>query len=183
MSKILIWKQITTLRSISFCNSCCFRYVKDTNMKANHNIARNLSSGAIGVFDISKIQIQKQITTLTSIHLNSIRCIWYFKDTNSKANHNSGAFVKFLQPVYLIFQRYKFKSKSQLLSVSKTLYLWCIWYFKEISCSEWEENQPTNKIMSLQFVIKFGKVRIIIEYKFWFFRGGKPPRRLDFSQK
>ena len=29
-----------------------------------------------------------------------------------------------------------------------------------------KKNQPTNKIMSVQFVIKFGKVRIIIEYKF-----------------
>ncbi len=41
-----------------------------------------------GVFDISKIQIQKQITT------TMLADFWYLK-------------------VYLIFQRYKFKSKSQ----------------------------------------------------------------------
>ena len=46
-----------------------------------------------GVFDISKIQIQKQITT-------------GFTEEQTR------------QAVYLIFQRYKFKSKSQLLTLA-----------------------------------------------------------------
>ena len=46
------------------------------------------SGGIVGVFDISKIQIQKQITTV-----------------------DKESFL--LALVYLIFQRYKFKSKSQ----------------------------------------------------------------------
>jgi hypothetical protein len=45
-----------------------------------------------GVFDISKIQIQKQITTQSSALTTSAT-------------------------VYLIFQRYKFKSKSQLVTL------------------------------------------------------------------
>ena len=35
----------------------CFRYVKDTNLKANHNLGRDVSSFVDIVFDTSKIQI------------------------------------------------------------------------------------------------------------------------------
>ena len=41
-----------------------------------------------GVFGISKVQIQKQITTWLWRWREARRCIWYFKGTNSKANHN-----------------------------------------------------------------------------------------------
>ena len=68
----------------------CIRYFKDTNSKANHNEFCPLTLELFGVFDISKIQIQKQITTCG--------CVW---------------FAVFW--VYSIFQRYKFKSKSQQL--------------------------------------------------------------------
>ena len=49
---------------------------------------RAYTAGA-GVFGVSKIQIQKQITTTRKKRAISRRCIWYFKDTNSKANHNN----------------------------------------------------------------------------------------------
>ena len=54
-----------------------------------------------GVFDISKIQIQKQITT-------------------------NGVELFDLYAVYLIFQRYKFKSKSQLFRMFALKGHWCI---------------------------------------------------------
>ena len=36
-SKILIWKQITTLFRIILFSLSCFQWFKDTNLKANHN--------------------------------------------------------------------------------------------------------------------------------------------------
>ena len=44
---------------------------------------------AFGVFGISKVQIQKQITTVEQEQQRESGCIWYFKGTNSKANHNT----------------------------------------------------------------------------------------------
>ena len=93
----------------------CVWYVKDTNSKANHNLGICNCSRWAGVFDMSKIQIQKQITTALSLpykafigvfDMSKIQiqkqittgmvtvrswtwCVWYVKDTNSKANHNS----------------------------------------------------------------------------------------------
>ena len=66
----------------------CVWCVKDTNSKANHNAPLPTLQFRGGVFDVSKIQIQKQITTYAK---------WPFR--NSK--------------VCLMCQRYKFKSKSQ----------------------------------------------------------------------
>ena len=90
MSKIQFWKQITTNRIItpetsrlfSICQRYnfesksqlelwlrditynCFRYVKDTILKANHNRFRDGKSYFCTVFDMSKIQFWKQITTI-----------------------------------------------------------------------------------------------------------------------
>ena len=64
-SKILIWKQITTLR---YCN-----WNKDMLVVSNG----------------SKILIWKQITTLAIILIWLWSCFQWFKDTNLKANHNS----------------------------------------------------------------------------------------------
>ena len=109
----------------------CVWYFKDTNSKANHNamqeVERNKEVCLIfqrykfksksqqkkadykkhgGVFDISKIQIQKQITTALNC------CQWLYL-------------------VCLIFQRYKFKSKSQHYRSSCMRGDGCVWYFKD----------------------------------------------------
>ena len=67
----------------------CIWCFKDTNSKANHNNAVNILADCDGVFGVSKIQIQKQITTYAMNDREIEWCIWCFKDTNSKANHNS----------------------------------------------------------------------------------------------
>ena len=72
--------------------SWCIWYFKDTNSKANHNIKVSFVKVLMGVFGISKIQIQKQITTQSLLSHDGNRCIWYFKDTNSKANHNGARY-------------------------------------------------------------------------------------------
>ena len=62
-SKILKWKQITTIGWILTAWMNCFLWFKDTKMKANHNLqwptARNIGTVSYG----SKILKWKQITT------------------------------------------------------------------------------------------------------------------------
>ena len=115
MSKIQFWKQITTTTSrfahyttlfsicqrynfesksqlksnIQGCRIRCFRYVKDTILKANHNFCVFPPSFCQAVFDMSKIQFWKQITTTSQRGLS--------KET-----------------LFSICQRYNFESKSQL---------------------------------------------------------------------
>ena len=62
-SKILIWKQITTIYLFIFCLFCCIQWFKDTNLKANHNQTMQVPFRWLAVFNGSKILIWKQITT------------------------------------------------------------------------------------------------------------------------
>ena len=140
MSKIRDWKQITTMNigSISgmklfpVCqrseiesksqrkeirpNSqlCCFRYVKDQRLKANHNLVEHAPQNGVAVSGMSKIRDWKQITTADSKiwrakllfpvcqrseiesksqptangWMTTTRCFRYVKDQRLKANHN-----------------------------------------------------------------------------------------------
>ena len=89
-SKILIWKQITTVIPPINTGVCCFQWFKDTNLKANHNFSKMLTSVPPVVSNGSKILIWKQITTHRSESYRRKRCFQWFKDTNLKANHNRG---------------------------------------------------------------------------------------------
>ena len=87
-SKILIWKQITTVVMSAKLIRSCFQWFKDTNLKANHNDIESAPICLAVVSNGSKILIWKQITTtLPSVQL-MLRCFQWFKDTNLKANHN-----------------------------------------------------------------------------------------------
>ena len=66
----------------------CFQWFKDTNSKANHNLPLPPLFSDNVVFNGSKILIRKQITTWILIVIWIWRCFQWFKDTNSKANHN-----------------------------------------------------------------------------------------------
>ena len=50
----------------NLCKLRCIWYFKGTNSKANHNHWTCLRRYGKGVFGISKVQIQKQITTGTA---------------------------------------------------------------------------------------------------------------------
>ena len=63
-SKILIWKQITTMMFVRKCINSCFQWFKDTNLKANHNLTTAVPNPQQVVSNGSKILIWKQITTL-----------------------------------------------------------------------------------------------------------------------
>ena len=67
---------------------CCFQWFKDTNSKANHNRNTLIILETRVVFNGSKILIRKQITTQYVIYICAKSCFQWFKDTNSKANHN-----------------------------------------------------------------------------------------------
>ena len=88
-TKIEIFKQITTKVLVISVISGCVWYHKDRNFQANHNSVLLLVSLLVVVFDTTKIEIFKQITTRPLI-ITSIRgCVWYHKDRNFQANHNS----------------------------------------------------------------------------------------------
>ena len=88
-SKILIWKQITTLATRLEIAARCFQWFKDTNLKANHNFALIQEMALPAVSNGSKILIWKQITTKREKCFLQKCCFQWFKDTNLKANHNS----------------------------------------------------------------------------------------------
>ena len=69
-SKILIWKQITTM-FLLLPNGChCSQWFKDTNLKANHNIFGIDYFRFLIVPNGSKILIWKQITTITRYNIS-----------------------------------------------------------------------------------------------------------------
>ena len=155
--KIQIQKQITTKNELIPFHCLVYLIFQRYKFKSKSQLWMYWFIWYNGVFDISKIQIQKQITTVEIINNSCFRCIWYFKDTNSKANHNAlsshslsdaGVFdiskiqiqkqittmkktPKNYPRVYLIFQRYKFKSKSQQHRTGRENSCRCIWYFKD----------------------------------------------------
>ena len=74
-SKILIWKQITTIRISLYLQTGCFQWFKDTNLKANHNDRISLMISRVVVSNGSKILIWKQITTIVPCN----KCaLWLF---------------------------------------------------------------------------------------------------------
>ena len=89
-SKILIWKQITTSNCWDRSSDGCFQWFKDTNLKANHNVRLKYGCRVEAVSNGSKILIWKQITTSSICFCWFSSCFQWFKDTNLKANHNTG---------------------------------------------------------------------------------------------
>ena len=68
-TKILKWKQITTMSLSSFVYTCCFQWNKDTKMKANHNFHEELRENCLAVSNGTKILKWKQITTYCIMYL------------------------------------------------------------------------------------------------------------------
>ena len=78
----------------------CFRPIKDTILRANHNRSFVQISLHHGVSDLSKIQFWEQITTDTLVHPSALR-------------------------VFQTYQRYNFESKSQLAIFAPILIYRC----------------------------------------------------------
>ena len=105
-SKILIWKQITTSSPGLPSAPGCIQWLKDTNLKANHNMIKSNTSLVSAVFNGSKILIWKQITTSSPGLPSAPGCIQWLKDTNLKANHNRKWFLPAFASLYSMAQRY-----------------------------------------------------------------------------
>ena len=87
-TKIVKWKQITTVKARGTQGSGCFQYDKDSKMKANHNRRRGMIETAGVVSSTTKIVKWKQITTYCVKNLDILSCFQYDKDSKMKANHN-----------------------------------------------------------------------------------------------
>ena len=105
-SKIQIWNQFTTGITLLYCFINCFWYVKDTNLKPIHNRQEKTRNIALIVSDTSKIQIWNQFTTYKAM-------------ARRKAT------------LFLIRQRYKFETNSQLQYWYNTASSDCFWYVKD----------------------------------------------------
>ena len=160
MSKIQIWKQITTYyrynsrghllfpicqrykfesksqlcQKVIWMALNCFRYVKDTNLKANHNYLHILKIWAITVSDMSKIQIWKQITTLSKLDVTYLL-------------------------LFPICQRYKFESKSQLHLAEYSARIYCFRYVKDTNLKA--NHNTLHGAVSLQYTVSdMSKIQI-----------------------
>ena len=104
--------------NLSFKILRCVWYSKGTNLKANHNMMRQTRSTdkMCLIFQRYKFKSKSQLKSSKSAKMSW--CVWYSKGTNLKANHNYLCQVRFNSKMCLIFQRYKFKSKSQLARVN-----------------------------------------------------------------
>ena len=66
----------------------CFRYHKGTDFQANHNTLKGGYKGSVVVLDTTKVQIFKQITTISGNRAKDWGCFRYHKGTDFQANHN-----------------------------------------------------------------------------------------------
>ena len=114
-----------------FCGSRCIRYFKDTNFEANYNEYCWRVYLNLGVFDISKILISKQITTLNSLFIIKLWCIRYFKDTNFEANYNCPLYKHLSLPG--VFDISKILISKQITTSDReyNIIKRCIRYFKD----------------------------------------------------
>ena len=87
-AKVQIFKQITTrqCKDSTFVSCCCYR--KGTNFQANHNSFTGVSHLSKVVVATAKVQIFKQITTVSDVAESRSSCCCYRKGTNFQANHN-----------------------------------------------------------------------------------------------
>ena len=95
-SKILNWKQITTIFRSEKELRGCVQWFKDTKLKANHNYTSVAFSCVFVVSNGSKILNWKQITTTAAGFPMLTSCVQWFKDTKLKANHNIGNVISWL---------------------------------------------------------------------------------------
>ena len=105
-SKILKWKQITTIFATRRSTKSCFQWFKDTKMKANHNCKSVTRLLYTAVSNGSKILKWKQITTTLYTAFISKCCFQWFKDTKMKANHNKCSLIFICLMLFPMVQRY-----------------------------------------------------------------------------
>ena len=100
-TKVLIFKQITTLKLFLPLILGCFRYHKGTDFQANHNRVHDWTLEHAVVLDTTKVLIFKQITTNSRRLRHRTSCFRYHKGTDFQANHNKKRYSRTLERVVL----------------------------------------------------------------------------------
>ncbi len=93
----------------------CMQSIKEHNLKANHNHTVVTATIEFSVCNLSKNTIWKQITTCWDLRIWTVPLYAIYQRTQfeSKSQHN-GAVNLFGSNLYAIYQRTQFESKSQL---------------------------------------------------------------------
>ncbi len=140
LSKNTIWKQITTvfeiIKLIAFLYAIyqrtqsesksqpdgarllhvfiCMQSIKEHNLKANHNIVRQVPQD-IDLYAIyQRTQSESKSQQNHRKHPEGNFCMQSIKEHNLKANHNRVAAFELTSNLYAIYQRTQSESKSQL---------------------------------------------------------------------
>ena len=109
----------------------CLWYCKDIHLEANHNDEPFAIYDKNVAYDIAKIYIWKQITTIKIAKSVITRCLWYCKDIHLEANHNALGQIKFINKVaYDIAKIYIWKQITTK-RLRHWLFLCCLWYCKD----------------------------------------------------
>ena len=87
-TKVVVFKQITTLTATTNPAGHCCWYYKGSSFQANHNYAVWLGRAAWTVVDTTKVVVFKQITTSGVVDILAWDCCWYYKGSSFQANHN-----------------------------------------------------------------------------------------------
>ena len=155
-TKVRFFKQITTIKVCTYCDTSCCWYHKGTIFQANHNDISHLIPRLPVVVDTTKVRFFKQITTSNSLfqricrlllipqrydfssksqHLLNIVywivcCCWYHKGTIFQANHNCNK--RSLSSISVVVDTTKVRFFKQITTSKGTLaILWrCCWYHK-----------------------------------------------------
>ena len=112
-AKVQIFKQITTCPKNKTRRSLLLLLPQRYKFSSKSQLKGNMCLELIVVVATAKVQIFKQITTLSESISYLCGCCCYRKGTNFQANHNLLAFP-LVSCLLLLPQRYKFSSKSQL---------------------------------------------------------------------
>ncbi len=90
----------------------CVQYYEISKMKANHNIAKRIGNVRTVVFNTTKFQKWKQITTNGSTVYNGLCCVQYYEISKMKANHNESG--QSVVVAFVVFNTTKFQKWKQI---------------------------------------------------------------------
>ena len=115
MSKIQIWKRITTDASLVMSLGGLYLICQRYKFESESQLISNSSHKEKAVFNMSKIQIWKRITTCPGLATKRVMAVFNMSKIQIwKRITTSAANGRKRQLLYLICQRYKFESESQL---------------------------------------------------------------------
>ena len=106
-------------------------YIKDTILKANHNVCIEVEV-FFTLYDVyQRYNFESKSQRFWIVFTSIAGCMTYIKDTILKANHNHTWSYFFEIRLYDVYQRYNFESKSQHSFLITLKRLGCMTYIKD----------------------------------------------------